>query len=224
MSIRIVVADDEELVRAGFRMMLDSKPDLDVVGEAADGAEAVEIARRLQPDVVLMDIRMPGMDGIEATRRISELDTGAPIRVIVLTTFDDDEYVYGSLRAGASGYLLKDTPPAELVRAVHEVVEGRSLLSPSVTRKVIERFASAPGADPVLLERVGRLTERETDILKLVAQGLSNAEIGRRLFVSEATVKTHVSRVLFKLEVRDRVQAVAVAYETGLVHPGSLGS
>jgi DNA-binding NarL/FixJ family response regulator len=224
MSIRIVVADDEELVRAGFRMMLDSKPDLDVVGEAADGAEAVEIARRLQPDVVLMDIRMPGMDGIEATRRISELDTGSPIRVIVLTTFDDDEYVYGSLRAGASGFLLKDTPPAELVRAVHEVVEGRSLLSPSVTRKVIERFASAPGADPVLLERVGRLTERETDILKLVAQGLSNAEIGRRLFVSEATVKTHVSRVLFKLEVRDRVQAVAVAYETGLVHPGSLGS
>ena len=224
MSIRIVVADDEELVRAGFRMMLDSKPDLDVVGEAADGAEAVEIARRLQPDVVLMDIRMPGMDGIEATRRISELDTGSPIRVIVLTTFDDDEYVYGSLRAGASGFLLKDTPPAELVRAVHEVVEGRSLLSPSVTRKVIERFASAPGADPVLLERVGRLTERETDILKLVAQGLSNAEIGGRLFVSEATVKTHVSRVLFKLEVRDRVQAVAVAYETGLVHPGSLGS
>lgn len=224
MSIRIVVADDEELVRAGFRMMLDSKPDLDVVGEAADGAEALEIARRLQPDVVLMDIRMPGMDGIEATRRISELDTGSPIRVIVLTTFDDDEYVYGSLRAGASGFLLKDTPPAELVRAVHEVVEGRSLLSPSVTRKVIERFASAPGADPVLLERVGRLTERETDILKLVAQGLSNAEIGGRLFVSEATVKTHVSRVLFKLEVRDRVQAVAVAYETGLVHPGSLGS
>jgi DNA-binding NarL/FixJ family response regulator len=219
-SLGVLIADDQALVRAGFRMILEAEEDMDVVGEAADGREAVEEARRLRPDVVLMDVRMPDVDGIEATRRLVGGD-GAAAKVVMLTTFDMDEYVYDALRAGASGFLLKDVPPEQLVDGIRAVASGDSLLAPSVTRRVIEEFVRRPPdsvrrAPPELAE----LTAREAEVLKLIARGLSNAEIAKELFVSETTVKTHVAHVLMKLKLRDRVQAVVLAYESGLVLPG----
>jgi DNA-binding NarL/FixJ family response regulator len=216
--IRVLLADDQRLVRAGFRMILRAEPDIDVVGEAADGREAVERARELQPDVVLMDIRMPAMDGIDATRRVTAL-APAP-RVLVLTTFDLDEYVYESLRAGASAFLLKDAPEQQLVAAVRVVADGGSLFAPTVTRRLIEQFARpAAPAPPALAD----LTAREQEVLRLVARGRSNAEIAAELVVSEHTAKTHVASILQKLDLRNRVQAVVLAYETGLVRPGDGG-
>ena len=218
MSIRVAIADDHALVRVGFRMLIESEPGLVVVGEAADGFAVVELAQQERPDVVLMDIRMPGMDGVAATREITGLEqTGRPIRVLVLTTFDLDEYVYAALRAGASGFLLKDTPPRELLAAIRVVAAGDALLSPSVTRKLISEFSRRPAARP---ERCfGQLTDRERDVLALVARGMSNAEIAAELVVSLATVKTHVSRLLAKLAARDRAQLIVVAYESGFVAP-----
>ena len=217
--IRVLVADDQQLVRSGFRMILRSDPELDVVGEAADGVEALQLARELGPDVVLMDVRMPRVDGIEATRRISGLPT--PPRVLVLTTFDLDEYVFAALRAGASGFLLKDAPETQLLSAIRVVADGGSLFAPSVTRRLIERFADLgdPASSPPGLDA---LTPREVEILRLLARGLSNAEIAAQLVVSEHTVKTHVARVLSKLDLRDRTQAVIAAYESGLVRPGAV--
>jgi DNA-binding NarL/FixJ family response regulator len=216
--INILIADDQAMVRSGLRMILESEPDLVVVDEAADGAQAVRIAKRERPDVVLMDVRMPEMDGLEATRLISaDLNE---VRVIVLTTFDIDEYVYGALRAGASGFLLKDAPADDLVAAIRVVAGGDALLAPSVTRRIIERFAAGPDPDRSI-EGLDDLTDRETEVLRLLARGLSNSEIAEELFVSEATVKTHVSHVLTKLGIRDRVQAVVAAYESGLVTPGA---
>jgi DNA-binding NarL/FixJ family response regulator len=213
--IRALLADDQALVRAGFRMILRAEPDIEVVGEAADGREAVELARSLQPDVILMDVRMPGLDGIEATRRVSALDPTP--RVLVLTTFDLDEYVYESLRAGASAFLLKDAPEQQLVAAVRVVADGGSLFSPSVTSRLIEEFARPAATEsPALAE----LTARELEVLLLVARGRSNAEIAAELVVSEHTAKTHVASILQKLDLRNRVQAVVYAYETGLVRPG----
>ena len=214
MSIRVLIADDQELVRTGFRKILEAEPDLEVVGEAADGREAVEHARLYRADVVLMDIRMPRVDGLEATRRIA-----GSTRVLILTTFDIDEYVYETLRAGASGFLLKDTPADVLVSGIRSVAQGDSLLSPSITRRLIEQFARRPlpSARP---EALAELTARELEVLRLVARGLSNAEIAQELIIGEATIKTHVARVLQKLRIRDRVQAVVVAYESGLVQPG----
>ena len=219
--IRVLVADDQTLVRAGFRVLVESAPDLEVVGEAGDGVEAVELARRELPDVVLMDIRMPRMDGLEATRRIVALDRAEGIRVLVLTTFDLDEYVYEALRAGASGFLLKDTPPADLLAAIRVVAAGDALLAPSVTRRLIAEFARRPEPSAVTPAALAALTDREREVLALVARGLSNAEIAELLVVSGATAKTHVSRVLTKLHARDRAQLVMLAYETGLVTPGS---
>ena len=220
MSIRILVVDDQDLVRTGFAMILNHQPDLEVVGEAANGAKAVDMARELKPDVVLMDLRMPVMDGVEATRRILALSTDSPIRVLVLTTFDDDESVYASLRAGASGFILKDVPAAELAGAIRVIAAGQSLFAPSVTRRIIERFVERPATvDKDLKRRTDSLSDRELDVLRLVSTGLSNAEIGERLFVSEATVKSHVSHILTKLVARDRAQAVAMAYEAGLISP-----
>jgi DNA-binding NarL/FixJ family response regulator len=218
MSVRVLIADDQELVRTGFRMILKAEPDIEVVAEAADGAEAVELARRLQVDIVLMDIRMPVMDGLEATRRL--LAASAETRVLILTTFDLNEYVYEALRAGASGFLLKDAPAAQLVTAVHVVAGGEALLAPSITRRLIAEFARRPplSAKP---DRMQELTARELEVLTLVARGLSNAEIAKELFVSDATVKTHVARMLMKLGLRDRVQAVVAAYESGLIQPGA---
>jgi DNA-binding NarL/FixJ family response regulator len=221
MSVRVVVADDQLLVRAGFRVLVDSAPDLEVIGEAGDGVEAVELARRERPDVVLMDIRMPVMDGLEATRRIVADELLGGVRVLVLTTFDLDEYVYQALRAGASGFLLKDTPPADLLAAIRVVAAGDALLAPSVTRRLIQEFARRPEPAAVAPAALAALTDREREVLALVARGLSNAEIAGRLFVSAATAKTHVSRVLAKLGARDRAQLVMLAYETGLVTPGS---
>ena len=220
MSLGVLIADDQALVRAGFRMILEAEEDMDVVGEAADGREAVEEARRLRPDVVLMDVRMPDVDGIEATRRLLG-DDGAALKVVMLTTFDMDEYVYDALRAGASGFLLKDVPPEQLVDGIRAVASGDALLAPSITRRVIEEFVRRPPdsvrtAPPELAE----LTARELEVLKLVARGLANAEIAKKLFISETTVKTHVAHVLMKLKLRDRVQAVVFAYESGLVLPG----
>jgi DNA-binding NarL/FixJ family response regulator len=217
-SITVLLADDQALVRAGFRMILEAQPDIEIVGEAGNGAEAVEQARRLRPDVVLMDIRMPDVDGLEATRRLLDGSADGP-RVLILTTFDLDEYIYEALRAGASGFLLKDTPPEELVAAIRVVAAGDALLAPSVTRRVIEEFTRRPArqAEP---QGVDELTARELEVLRLLARGLSNAEIASRLFVSDTTVKTHVARVLMKLRLRDRVQAVVFAYESGLVQPG----
>jgi DNA-binding NarL/FixJ family response regulator len=217
--IRVAVADDQALVRAGFEVLIDSADDLDVVATAANGAEAVELARRERPDVVLMDIRMPVMDGLEATRQIVALDPQAAMRVLILTTFDLDEYVFGALKAGASGFLLKDTRPADLLTGIRIVAAGEALLSPSITRHLIEEFIRRPtvvGPTPPTLQT---LTDREREVLTLVARGLSNAEIAERLFVSPATAKTHVARLLMKLNARDRAQLVVVAYETGLVTP-----
>jgi len=216
--LRVLVADDQHLVRHGFRMILDAEDDIEVVGEAADGVRAVELARRLDPDVVLMDVRMPTMDGIEATRRLAGPEVVRPVRVLMLTTFDLDDYVYAALRNGASGFLLKDTPAEELVRALRLVVAGEALLAPSVTRRLIAELAQtqAPPAPPPAL---ATLTSREREVLTLVARGLSNAEIAEELVLGETTVKTHVGRVLTKLGLRDRVQAVVLAYESGLVTP-----
>jgi DNA-binding NarL/FixJ family response regulator len=218
-SVRVVVADDQALVRGGFRMILDAKDDIEVVGEASDGDEALALVGRLEPEVVLMDIRMPSLDGIEATRRIAASGSGA--RIIMLTTYDLDEYVFAALRAGASGFMLKDVRPADLVEAIRVVARGDALLAPTVTRRLLDRFARAfpdtAGPPPDL----GELTEREVEILRFVALALSNAEIAGRLHLTEATVKTHVSSVLRKLGLRDRVQAVVFAYDVGLVRPRS---
>jgi DNA-binding NarL/FixJ family response regulator len=219
-SIRVVVADDQTLVRAGFRLLVDSASDLEVVGEAVDGAQAVALARQQRPEVVLMDIRMPTMDGLEATRQITADALLAGVRILMLTTFDLDEYVYQALRVGASGFLLKDTPPADLLAAIRVVAAGDALLAPGITRRLIAEFARRP--DPrVAPAALDALTDRERVVLGLVAQGLSNAEIAQRLVVSSATSKTYVSRLLAKLGARDRAQLVAIAYETGLVTPGS---
>ncbi|HXO07307.1 MAG TPA: response regulator transcription factor [Solirubrobacteraceae bacterium] len=215
--IRVLLADDQSLVRAGFRMILSSEPDLDVVGEAGDGLEAATHAAELAPDVVLMDVRMPVLDGIASTRRITAVDE--PPRVIVLTTFDRDEYVYEALRAGASAFLLKDAPEQQLLAAIRVVADGGSLFAPSVTRRLIERFTNA--ARPPEAPGLDELTARELEVLRLVARGLSNAEIANELVVSEHTTKTHVARVLMKLGLRNRVQAVVLAYEAGVVHPGA---
>lgn len=218
-NIRVLIADDQVMVRQGFTVLLDAEPGIEVVGQAVDGTDAVAKAAELRPDVVLMDIRMPGLGGIEATRRLTE-PPDAAVRVLILTTFDLDEYVYEALRAGASGFLLKDASAAELAHAVRIVATGDALLAPAVTRRLITEFARltrAPRAP--LKDRVGGLTERETEVLGLIAQGLSNAEIAERLVVAEQTVKTHVGRILTKLSLRDRTQAAVFAYETGLVRP-----
>ena len=218
MTIRVLLVDDQPLLRTGFRMILSAESDLTVVGEAGEGAAAVELARRLKPDVVLMDIRMPGMDGIQATRALAGPGVEDPIKVLMLTTFGLDEYVVESLRAGASGFLLKDAPAEDLVEAIRVVAAGEALLAPSVTRRLLDRVASRlPRANEDTIPALSELTDREMEVLKLLARGLSNAEIAEKLVVSETTVKTHVSRVLAKLELRDRVQAVILAYETGLV-------
>jgi DNA-binding NarL/FixJ family response regulator len=218
MSINVLVVDDQALVRAGFIKLLEPEPDLSVVGEAGDGSEAVEAAARTHPDVVLMDIRMPRVDGIEATRRI-RARSGAP-RVLVLTTYDLDEYVFEALKAGASGFLLKDAPADQLIAGIHVVAAGDALLAPSVTRRLIEEFASRPTPPPEGPVELAELTAREREILTLIARGLTNVEIAGKLVVGESTVKTHVGNILMKLGLRDRVQAVVLAYETGLVRPG----
>jgi DNA-binding NarL/FixJ family response regulator len=215
--ISVAVVDDQALVRGGFSMILEAEPDIDVVAEAGDGVEAVRVCAEHRPDVVLMDVRMPVMDGLEATRRIV---AAGPSRVLMLTTFDLDGYVYDALRAGASGFLLKDVPPSGLASAVRTVAAGETLLAPTLTRRLVEEYVRRPRmatADP----RLGRLTEREREVLTLIGRGLSNAEIARRLQLADATAKTHVSRILTKLELRDRVQAVVLAYESGLVQPGT---
>jgi DNA-binding NarL/FixJ family response regulator len=211
-TIRVLVADDQSMVRAGFRMLLSGQEDIDVVAEASNGLEAIEKADRFNPDVVLMDIRMPELDGLEATRRILATDSGA--RILVLTTFDLDEYVYEALRAGASGFVLKDEPPEQLLTAIHTVAAGDALLSPTVTKRVIEQFTRLPRPTPP--SELDDLSGRERDVLRLVARGLSNAEIGQELFISETTVKTHVTHVLQKLGLRDRVQAVVLAHQSGI--------
>jgi DNA-binding NarL/FixJ family response regulator len=221
MTIRVLVVDDQPLIRAGFHKMVEARPDLEVVGEAADGAEAVAQARRLGPDVVLMDIRMPTMDGLEATRQLAGPGVANPTKVLILTTFDLDEYVYEALRAGASGFLLKDAPPEELAAAIRVIAAGEALLAPSVTRRLIQRFADQPAPKKVDAKSLGRLTDRETEVLRLLARGLSNAQIATELVVSETTVKSHVAHLLMKLGLHDRVQAVVLAYETGFVQPGS---
>ena len=218
MTVKVLIADDQSLVRSGFRMVLESADDLEVVGEAANGHQAISSARRLRPDVVLMDVRMPELDGIDATRRITE-DSDQSARVLILTTFDLDEYVYDALGAGASGFLLKDVPAEQLIDGIRVVAAGEALLAPSVTRRLIEDFSRARPAreEPAGLDE---LTPREREVLELVARGLSNAEIAETLVVGETTVKTHVARVLMKLGLRDRVQAVVLAYESGIVSPG----
>jgi DNA-binding NarL/FixJ family response regulator len=219
--IRILLVDDQALVRAGFRMILDAEPEMEVVGEASDGRDAVDQVRSLRPDVVLMDIRMPELDGLEAARRILSTNGAEAPKILMLTTFDLDEYVYEALRAGASGFLLKDTPPEQLVSAIHVIAQGEALLSPSITRRVISEFVKGAGPKPqAQFPRLGDLTARELEVMKAIARGLSNAEIAKELFVSETTVKTHVARILMKLGLRDRVQAVVLAYEAGVVQPG----
>jgi DNA-binding NarL/FixJ family response regulator len=219
MTLRVLLADDQALVRSGFQMILSAQPEIEVVGEAEDGRQAIDLANRLSPDVILMDVRMPGMDGLEATRRL--VSTGTAARVLILTTFDLDEYVYEAIRAGASGFLLKDVRPAQLVDAIRVVAAGDALLAPAVTRRLIAEFArQRPRVRPTP-ERLSELTPRETEVLRLVAEGLSNTEIADRLVLSDETVKTHVSRVLGKLGLRDRTQAVVAAYESGLVAPRS---
>jgi DNA-binding NarL/FixJ family response regulator len=211
-SIRVLVADDQSMVRAGFRMLLSGEDDIEVVAEASNGLEAVDKAARFDPTVVLMDIRMPELDGLEATRRILAADATA--RVLVLTTFDLDEYVYEALKAGASGFVLKDDPPEQLLAAIRTVAAGDALLSPAVTKRVIERFTRIP--QPAPPKQLEELTERELDVFRLIARGLSNAEIGKELFISDTTVKTHITHILQKLDLRDRVQAVVLAYQAGL--------
>ncbi|MBN2821737.1 MAG: response regulator transcription factor [Coriobacteriia bacterium] len=223
MSIRVLIADDQALVRAGFRVLLEAASDIEVLGEAEDGEQAVSLSAQLQPDVILMDIRMPEMDGLEATRRIIAERTGSAPRVLMLTTFDADEYVYEALRVGASGFLLKDTDPKQLVEGVRVVAAGDALLSPSVTRRLIAEFASRPEVRRARPKELASLTEREHEVLTLVSAGLSNDEIAERLFISPATSKTHVSRVMMKLNARDRAQLVVMAYESGLVTPGQSG-
>jgi DNA-binding NarL/FixJ family response regulator len=227
--IRVAIVDDQALVRAGFELLLEAADDIELVGSAGDGAAGVELCRREKPDVVLMDIRMPVLDGLEATARVLDPAAGLPTRVLILTTFDLDEYVYAALRAGASGFLLKDAPPADLLAGIRVVAAGEALLSPSITRQLIERFIRSPapqraagagaGADPV--HGLDALTDREREVLALVARGLSNAEIAHELYVSPATAKTHVGRLLMKLDARDRAQLVVIAYESGLVRPQS---
>jgi DNA-binding NarL/FixJ family response regulator len=218
--IRVLLADDQMLIRAGFRILLETEKDIAVVGEATDGAHAVELARRERADVVLMDIRMPNVDGLEATRRIAADDDLAGVKVIILTTFESDEYVYQAIRSGASGFLVKDSEPAELIQAVRVVARGEALLSPSVTRRLITDLASRPERTPSTGSELSGLTEREREVLTLVAAGLSNDEIAGRLFVSPLTSKTHVSRIMTKVNARDRAQLVVLAYECGLVVPG----
>jgi DNA-binding NarL/FixJ family response regulator len=215
--IRVVLVDDQELMRVGFRMVLGAQPDMEIVGEAGDGDAAVRLAEELRPDVVLMDVRMPVLDGVEATRLIT---TAGTAKVLVMTTFDLDEYALSALRNGASGFMLKDTPPDHLVAALRSVASGDAVVSPSVTRRLLDRFLGQTGGELRDASVLDALTEREREVLVLIAQGLSNTEIARKLFLSEATVKTHVGRVLAKLDLRDRVQAVVLAYETGLVRPG----
>ena len=220
--IRVLLVDDQPLLRKGFRMVLESEGDLEVAGEAADGVEAVAEAARTRPDVVLMDIRMPNLDGVEATRRIAAGGEGAP-RVLILTTFDLDEYVYEALRAGASGFLLKDVPPEDLVAAIRVVAAGDAVVAPNITRRLLDRFAASlpTNTQPDRERALDALTERELEVLTLMGRGLSNGEIAAELYLGETTVKTHVGRVLMKLQLRDRVQAVVLAYETGLVRPGT---
>lgn len=220
MTIRVAIVDDQALMRDGFSMILDAQPDIEVVGDAENGRLGVELCQRTCPDVVLMDIRMPVLDGIEATRLIAANDA-CDTKVLVLTTFDLDEYVYGAMRAGASGYLLKDTPAKDLIAAVRVIAAGDALLSPSVTKRLIEEFARRPEPETITASLPNELTEREHEALELLAHGLSNREIAEAMFVGEATAKTHVSRLLTKLGVRDRVQAVVLAYETGVVRPGA---
>jgi DNA-binding NarL/FixJ family response regulator len=217
--IRVLLADDQALVRGGFQMILSAQPDIEVVGEAEDGRQAIDLTNRLLPDVILMDVRMPVLDGLEATRRLVELGTTA--RILILTTFDLDEYVYAAIRAGASGFLLKDVRPSQLVDAIRVVADGEALLAPAVTRRLLERFAATLPKPEEREPALATLTDRERDVLELVASGLSNAEIAERLFLGETTVKTHVSSLLRKLGLRDRVQAVVLAYEAGLVRPAS---
>ena len=219
MGIGIVIADDEELVRTGFRMILEAEDGFEVLGEASNGTEAVEMARSLQPDVILMDIRMPGMDGLEATRQIAEAEKTPNSRVLILTTFDEDEYVYQALRAGASGFLLKRTPAATLVEGIRVIANGDALLAPSVTRRLIDQFARSPEPGKPEAKALQLLTQREREVLTLVAKGLSNGECAEQLFLSEGTVKTHVKRIYTKLDLRDRTQAVIFAYQTGMVEP-----
>ena len=216
--IRVLIADDQALVRGGFRMILDAQKDIEVVGEAADGRQALTRAQELRPDIVLMDIRMPELDGLEAARRL--LRAPDPPRVLMLTTFDLDEYVYESMKAGASGFLLKDAQPEQLAHAVRVVAAGEALLSPTITRRLIEEFVRQPRAPSGGPPELAALTDREREVLRLIARGLSNKEIATSLFLSEATVKTHVAHVLTKLDLRDRVQAVVLAYESGLIRPG----
>jgi len=217
MSIRVVIADDQALVRSGFRLIVEGRPDLEVVGEAEDGAQAVALVEELRPDVILLDIRMPNLDGIEATKQI--VASGSRTRILVLTTFDLDEYVYGAVRAGASGFLLKDVRPNELVDAIRVVASGNALLGPTAIERLLARFSAPAGAPVAETIAIGSLTDREAEILQLLANGLSNAEIAARLVVSETTVKSHVSNLLRKLGVRDRVQAVIAAYDAGVVTP-----
>jgi DNA-binding NarL/FixJ family response regulator len=219
MTVRVVIADDQQLIRAGFRMILAAEPDIEIVGEAATGTEAVSLARELGPDVVLMDIRMPELDGIEATRRILAQNHEPKASVLILTTFDLDEYVYDALRAGASGFLLKDVPAPQLAAAIRMVGEGDALLAPSITRRLIEEF-TAPRTATKALPGLSELTPRELEVFRLLATGMANGEIAAHLIVGETTVKTHVTRILMKLGVRDRVQAVVLAYEAGIVNPG----
>jgi DNA-binding NarL/FixJ family response regulator len=218
--IRVALVDDQAMVRAGFRMILETEADITVVGEAGDGREALDVVARSKPDVVLMDVRMPQMDGIEATRHLTA--QGGPARVLMLTTFDLDDYVYAALRAGASGFLLKDAPAEQLVNAVRVIASGDALLAPSVTRLLIDEVSRRPAVDPAAVAPgLADLTERELEVLRLIARGMSNAEIAEELYLGEATVKTHVGRVLTKLDLRDRVQAVVAAYESGIVTPGA---
>ncbi len=219
MTVRVLLVDDEQLVRAGFRLILESEPDIEVVGEAGNGDEAVERTREIDPDVVLMDIQMPEMDGLEATRRIAALGREESSRVLILTTFEVDEYVYEALRAGASGFLLKRTPAADLVAGIRVVAAGDALLAPSVTRRLIDQFAQRPAVREPDTRSLEDITEREREVLTLVARGLSNTEIAETLVLSEGTVKTHIKRIFMKLNLRDRTQAVIFAYDAGLVEP-----
>jgi DNA-binding NarL/FixJ family response regulator len=220
MTIRVLLCDDQSLVRSGFRMIIEARPGLEVAGEAEDGLQAIQLARDTDPNVILMDVRMPNLDGIEATRQI--VAGGSRARILVLTTYDADEYVYAAIQAGASGFLLKDAQPAQLVEAIRVIAAGDALLAPSVTRRLLAQFARAlPAGQATTPPALSELTARETEVLRLLAAGLSNAELGQRLFVSEATVKSHVSSLLRKLGLRDRVQAVILAYEAGLITPGA---